>query len=251
MKRVAVPSSPQTADELITPFMDAVTPNTKVLAFSHVSNRSGIALPAKALCRLARDRGILTLVDGAQSFGAIDVDLHDMGCDFYTASSHKWFLGPKEAGILYVREERIRDLWASDVGVGWQRAVENGARKFENLGQRDDACVSAMGTAMEFRNAIGASRVHARVRELATALMDKLTARFPNIEFSTPRVPELRAGVVIFGIPGVGSRELFSRLYEEHHVAGAPTGGMRLSPHIYNTLADVERVVEAIATIVG
>ncbi len=131
VKRVTTSAEPKSASELAEVFADALTPRTKVLSFSHVSNVSGIRLPARQLCRLARERGIMTLVDGAQTFGVLRVNLHEMGCDFYTGSAHKWFVGPKEAGVLYVKEDRIADLWANDVGVGWQSAIRNGAQKFE------------------------------------------------------------------------------------------------------------------------
>jgi selenocysteine lyase/cysteine desulfurase len=249
--RVATPPSPRNADELVEPFADAITPNTRALAFSHFSNVSGVALPVKRLCAIAHGRGILTLVDGAQSFGAVRLDLHDLGCDFFTGSAHKWFVGPKEAGLLYVRRERAADLWPSDVGVGWEGAKDAGARKFETLGQRDDAAVVSMGTTVLFHESVGVDRIEGRVRQLAASLKDTLEDRVPGVRFHTPREPELSAGVVVFdpSVPDV--REAFSRLYAEHGVAGAPRGGefsgLRLCPHIYNTLEEVGRVVEAVA----
>jgi isopenicillin-N epimerase len=253
VKRVATPPSPRSADELVEPFADTITPNTRVLAFSHFSNVSGVALPAKRLCAIARGRGILTLVDGAQSFGAVRLDLRDMGCDFFTGSAHKWFVGPKEAGLLYVRRERAADLWPSDVGVGWEGAKDAGARKFETLGQRDDAAVVSMGTTVLFHESVGVDRIEGRVRQLAATLKDTLEDRVPGVRFHTPREPELSAGVVVFdpSVPDV--REAYSKLYAEHGVAGAPRGGefsgLRLCPHIYNTLEEVGRVVEAVAAL--
>ena len=247
--RVSTPPSPQSKNELLQAFADALTPSTRVLAFSHVSNVSGVTAPTKELCGLARDRGILTLVDGAQTFGAIRVDMHDMGCDFFTGSSHKWFVGPKEAGILYVRRGQIEPLWPSDVGVGWASALENGAQKFENLGQRDDAAVAAMGTAAEFHETIGIDHIEARVRALAARMKEAVVERFPNVQFVTPMDPQLSAGVVIFSLPGVSRRDLFEGLYRDHNIGCAPTGGIRFSPHMYNTMDEVDRVVEAIAQV--
>ncbi|MFT5142139.1 MAG: isopenicillin-N epimerase [Rhodothermales bacterium] len=234
------------ASDPVQPFLAAMNANTRVLAFSHLSNVTGRLLPAQRLCQEASRRGIRTLVDGAQTFGSLELDLHGMGCDFFSSSSHKWFLGPKEAGILYVRQEMQDELTASDVGIGWDSAVENGAQKFESLGQRDDACVTAMGTAAAFQNRIGPKVVEARVRELAEALMNGLSASIPGVQFATPPQAEARAGVVIFSLPGTDTREAFNRLYHEFNVAGAPQrDGIRLSPHIYNTLDDVEIAVKA------
>ncbi|UCD24622.1 MAG: aminotransferase class V-fold PLP-dependent enzyme [Gemmatimonadota bacterium] len=249
--RVSTPPKPESSDELLQPFAQAITRNTKAMAFSHVSNVSGVTLPAKALCSLARERGIFTLVDGAQTFGALSLDLHDMGCDAFTGSSHKWFVGPKEAGVLYVRSERVPDVWPSDVGVGWDSALENGAQKFENLGQRDDAAVSAMGTTTAFHETIGRDRVERRIRDLANAIKQGLSATVSGISFHTPRDPDLSAGVVVFVPPNLQARDLFNTLYSDHAIAGASMGGdftgVRLSPHIYNTMAEVDRVVEVVA----
>jgi selenocysteine lyase/cysteine desulfurase len=252
--RVTTPLAPDSDAELQAPFMAALRSNTRVLAFSHVSNVSGIALPAKALCAAASARGILTLIDGAQTFGALTLDVHDIGCDFFTGSSHKWFVGPKEVGLLYVRRERVDDLWPSDVGVGWEQARASGAAKFDNLGQRDDAAVSAMGVAADFQNTIGRQAVEQRARQLAAALKRRLGERIPGIRFHTPLADELSLGVVVFVPPGHEPRQIFERLYREHNVAGAAMGGafsgVRLSPHIYNTLEDIDRAADAVANLV-
>ncbi|NIM52479.1 MAG: aminotransferase class V-fold PLP-dependent enzyme [Gemmatimonadales bacterium] len=254
VKRVATPPSPTTAEELVRPFHEALTSRTRVLAFSHVSNISGVGLPAEEICRLARERGILTLIDGAQVFGALRVNLHAIGCDFYTGSAHKWFVGPKEAGVLYVRRERIAEHWPSNVGVGWEGALERGAAKFETLGQRDDACVAAVGTTVAFHEAIGPDRVEQRVRALAAALKHALKQRIPGVRFHTPTDPKLSAGVVVFAPPRGEVRQLFEALYREHAIAGAAMGGafagVRLCPHIYNTMEQVERAAEAVAELV-
>lgn len=251
VRRVSTPPSPTDAGELLDSMLAALTNRTRVLAFSHVSNSSGVALPAKELCRVARERGILTLVDGAQSFGALDLDLHDMGCDFFTASSHKWFMGPKEAGLMYVREESQDRLWPTHVGVGWEAAEANGAQKFENMGQRDDAAVVSMSTAAAFHGAIGPAAVEVRVRVLASAVKEGLADAVPGARFHTPLAPGMSAGVVVFALPGVAHREVFQEVYETHRLGCAAMGGafdgIRLSPHIYNTLDEVGRAVEALA----
>jgi selenocysteine lyase/cysteine desulfurase len=250
--RVTTPPRPSDPGELLDAFRSALSPRTRVLSFSHVSNVSGVALPAKEMCALARAGGILTLVDGAQTFGAQELDLGGMGCDFFTGSSHKWLMGPKEAGILYVREESQERLWPSDVGVGWEGAQANGAQKFDNLGQRDDAAVVTMSTAVAFHQAIGPAAVEARVRALASALRGTLIEAIPGIRFHTPADPALSLGVVVFAIPGMAHREVFQALYETHRLGCASMGGdfdgLRLSPHIYNPMDEIERAADAVAS---
>ena len=247
VKRVATPAAPQSPDDLIAPFAEAMTANTRVVSFSHVSNVSGVGLSARTLCTMARERGIFTLIDGAQTFGVHQVNLHEIGCDFYTGSAHKWFLGPKEGGLLYVRRESVDELWPSVVGVGWERASEQGARKFGTMGQRDDAMLAAVGKTVAFLETIGNARIEARVRALAAALKTRVREQLPQAEFVTPLDPELSGGVVIFNLPEVDFQAAFASLYEEHHLGCAVMGGnLRLCPHIYNTMDEVERVVEVV-----
>ena len=253
VRRVSTPLNPQSQGDLTAPFKDALTSRTRLISFSHVSNISGVRLPAAQLCQLAHTNGSLAMVDGAQSFGSMEVDLHSIGCDFYTGSAHKWFLGPREAGVLYVNESMVEHLWATHVGVGWESAVRSGARKFEVLGQRDDAAVAAVATTVRFHETVGKQRVAERVSELASALKDGLGARIPGTHFHTPSSAEFSGGVVVFLPPGSDARELVTALYEEHGVAGAAMGGaftgVRLCPHIYNTMEDVEKVIEAFTQI--
>jgi selenocysteine lyase/cysteine desulfurase len=250
VRKVATPAQPGSEDELAAPFLDALGPRTRVLAVTHISNTTGIRLPVARLCTAARERGIRTLVDGAQAVGVLQLDLHALGCDFYTTSAHKWFMGPKEVGVLYIRRELAGSLWPPVVGVGWEGARNQGARRLSTLGQRDDAAVAAMAAAVEFHEGIGAARIEARVLELAAALKQKLTERIPDIEFRTPRAAALSGGVVIFNVPGLAARPAYDALYQKHNIAGATSGaGLRLCPHIYTTLADVERAANAVAEV--
>ena len=257
VRRVTTPTAADSNEwsAFLEAFESAFTPQTRLLSFSQVSNVTGVMLPAEELCRVARDRGIWTLVDGAQSCGALNVDLHSLGCDFFTTSSHKWLLGPKEAGLLYVRRERQDDLRAADVGVGWERALSGGARKFENLGQRDDAAIAAMDVTFDLHERIGPAQIEDRVRTLAAAVKEAVRRRLPRAVFHTPRREGLSAGVVVFHLPGVDHRAVYDRLYLRHQVAVAAMGGafpgIRFSPHIYNTLDDVERAVARLAEVVG
>ena len=254
VKRVKVPAVIEHSQDLIKPFRNALTDRTRIFCFSHVSNISGIALPAKEICRMARDHGVLTHIDGAQTFGSHVVDLHDMGCDFYTGSSHKWFVGPKEVGILYVHKEKIAELWPSIVGVGYQSALEKGARKFETLGQRDDARIAAMGKTVEFHNTIGNNRIEERIRTLADTLKKKLKERIPKVKFYTPLKPEYSGGVVVFHVPGVDFDNVLNRLYHEYNIGCAvfrgELAGIRMCPHIYNSMEQIDTAVNAVASLV-
>lgn len=253
VKRVATPVNPREMEDLIRPFRLAFDRNTKVLAFSHVSNISGVALPAKILCRNARERGITTLVDGAQTFGAEVLNLHDMGCDFFTGSTHKWPMGPKEAGVLYARKECIGDVWPLIVGIGWDGDTGSAAPKYEALGQRDDARIAAVGKTIEFHNTIGKQRIEARIRALAAELKNQIEKRIPGTRFHTPLPPEFSSGVLVFTPPGVDLNRAFTTLYEEYRIGCAVMrgdfAGIRLSPHIYNSMEQIEKAVAAVSSL--
>lgn len=248
--RVQTPEYPKNSADLMLPFEKAISSQTRAMCFSHVSNVSGIRLPVKELCQLARLKGILTLVDGAQTFGTYPLFLHDIGCDFYTASSHKWFCGPREMGILYVRRGMADSVYPSIVGVGWENARSRGAEKFETLGQQAVARFGAMLAAIKFHNTLRILRISTRARMLADAVREGVRKRIPNARFITPIEHQRSWGVVVFHIPGVDTSRVLETLYRKYDVGCAVMGAnIRFSPHLYNTLEDIDKAVYAVAKI--
>ncbi len=248
LRSVSVPQDPAGPDELVEPFRRALSPRTRVLALTHASNTSGIRLPVRELCEIAHRQGIHVHVDGAQTWGAMAVDLHALGCDSYAASAHKWYCGPKEVGLLYVRRERIDTIWPSTVAPGWGTGADTelvGARKFESMGQRDDAAISALGNAADFHDAIGPERTESRVRELASLLKHSLSEL--GAPLVTPLDEGLSAGVCIMEVGPDNRGPVFDAMYEQHGIAGSTAGGFRLCPHIYNTPSHIERAVDGLA----
>jgi selenocysteine lyase/cysteine desulfurase len=228
-------------------FERAITPRTRVLTFMHLSNTAGDLFPAKELCALARERGIITLVDGAQSFGLFDLDLSDMQPDFFSGSAHKWPCGPKETGVLYV-SARVQDrFWPSSYSAYPGRAGIS--RTHEGMGQRDTPALRAFGTQIDFLRSIGQAEIEARSRELATQLFDGLQA-IDGVHMWTSARPELRAAVVTFRPGELDARRVLAALEEDGIVAaargGSDRGGIRFSPHFYNMEVDIERGIDAI-----
>jgi isopenicillin-N epimerase len=253
VRRVKVDPASMDAPAVVDAFRNALRSNTRLLSITDVSSNTGVRLPSAELCALARERGIWAHVDGAQTLGALRRDMRALGCDSYSASAHKWFMGPKEAGVLFVRKERCAELWPSVVGVGWGSTPVTqlpGARKFETLGQRNDATVAGLAAALDFHDRVGESRIEARVLELATALYEGLRD-MRGAQMVTPARAEMRAGVCIVRFEGREARPLYEALYREHQIATAPTGGLRFSPHIYNTMDDVQRALAAVRSLSG
>tara|TARA_R110002072_G_scaffold247353_2_gene406476 strand:- start:19699 stop:20970 length:1272 start_codon:yes stop_codon:yes gene_type:complete len=241
---VATPSQLQSPQDLLDQFVAAMTSRTRVLAVTHVSNVSGIKLPIAELVQAAHARGIYVHVDGAQTWGAMKLDLRALGVDSFTASAHKWYMGPKEVGLLYVRQENIERIWPGVVASGWGNGPltrQLGARKFESLGQRDDAALAALGLTARIHDFIGPDRIEQRIVSLSQQLKNKAVAG--GLTLVTPLNPALSFGVCIIEAPAGQGGNVSNRLYDEHGIAGAGTGGLRLCPGIYNTPAHVDRAV--------
>jgi selenocysteine lyase/cysteine desulfurase len=245
---VPVPNPHPGFDHYIEAFSKAITPNTKLIAFTHLTSTVGDLFPAKELCKLARDRGILTLVDGAQTFGLLDVDLSDIQPDFYSGSAHKWPCGPKENGVLYINKSAQSKIWASiysaypgSVGV---------SRSFEGFGQRDEPAMIAFGEALKLQTQIGRAQIERRSRELTQALIQGLK-KIDGVKIWTSPEPSRAAAVLSFQPGGLDVRKLSTALYQKDRIGCATRGGqdrpgIRFSPHFYNTHADVEKTVAAI-----
>jgi selenocysteine lyase/cysteine desulfurase len=253
VKSLPVPVPARSANELYSAFESAVTPRTRVIAITHLTSTTGILYPAREIAALARKRGIYMHLDGAQTFGALDVNLQEIGCDSYSTSAHKWLMGPLEAGLLYVRAERIPQIWPSIVTAGWTEHLQ-GARKFEVFGQRDDPRVVALESAIDFVNLIGGAVVEDRMRALAGRLKSQLR-EISAVELKTNMQPELSAGVIKFTLRGVRTSEAYNKLWERHRLAIAMTAsgdaeGLRFSPHIYNSMEEIEQAVRAVRELV-
>ena len=236
------------ADFYVEAVTKAITGKTRVLAFTHLTSTVGDPMPAADMCRVARDRGVLTLLDGAQSFGLLDVDLSVIRPDFYTGSAHKWPCGPKEAGVLFVNKSAQARLWPS-VYSAYTGAVGL-SKSFEGFGQRDDAAIVAFGETLAFQEKVGRANIEKRARELTQALIAGLR-KIDGIQLWTHPSPERCVAVVSF-LPGsLSVPKLSAALYEKDKIACATRGGsdragLRFSPHFYNTPAEIERTLASL-----
>ena len=235
------------AEYYLDAFEQAVTSNTRVLSFMQHTNTSGDVFPARELCALARERGIISLVDGAQSFGLIDVDLSDWQPDFFSGSAHKWPCGPKETGVLFVNQRIHDDFWPTMYSAySGSRGL---SRTHEGMGQRDTPALHTFGRQIEFLQAIGQNEIETRSRELATMLVEELSA-LEGVHMWTPPQADRRGAVVTFQPGELQSQQVVAALEEDGIVAAARGGsdrpGVRFSPHFYNTESDIERAVTAI-----
>ncbi|MBI4477430.1 MAG: aminotransferase class V-fold PLP-dependent enzyme [Acidobacteria bacterium] len=229
-------------------FTDRLAANTRLLAITHLTNTAGDLLPANELCRIARKRGVLSLVDGAQSFGLLDVDLSVMQPDFYTGSGHKWPCGPRETGVLFVNKNVSTKVWASIISAG--AGPIGASRALESMGQRDDAAIAAFADALAFQTTIGRAMIEKRSRHLAQALIEGVR-KIDGVRLWTSPDPSRSVAVVTLQPGSLDVRKLSAALYQKDQIAGATRGGsdrpgLRFSPHFYNTMEEIERTVGAI-----
>jgi selenocysteine lyase/cysteine desulfurase len=245
---------PATQDFLYTMFEKAVTPRTKVFHFTHITNLTAQLFPVQRLSRLARSKGIVTIVDGAHALGHFPFKLRDLECDAYGVSLHKWLLAPLGNGCLYVRKEMIPKFWPLQAAPEQQ---DNDIRKFESIGTHPWAIRAALGESLAFHQAIGAERKAARLRYL--------TLRWANALQANPRIKMLSElsdppqcwGVAAVYIDGIDVRQLAKFLYDKYRivvvplVGGAPPNSvfdyqaLRVSPNVYTTLEEIDTFVEA------
>ena len=236
------------AEYYLEAFNRQITDRTKVLGFTHLTSTVGDLFPAKELCGRARERGVLTLVDGAQSLGLMEVDLSDMQPDFYASSGHKWVCGPKEVGVLFVNKSAQPRLWPSIVSA-YPGAV-GFSKTFESFGQRDEPAIMAFGEALRFQTRLGRAAIQARARELGQALIAGLR-KIDGVKLWTHPDPARSSAIVSFQPGSLDVARLSAALYEKDRIAGAPRtgadrGGLRFSPHFYNLHSEVDRALEAI-----
>lgn len=246
--RLPVPAPSSQA--LLDAVWGAVTPATRVVSVSHVTFTNGTVLPVAALARRCAERGIVFVVDGAHPPGMMELDVAQVGADFYASSPHKWLLAPQGTGLLYMEESWRTRLWPTLASGGWDD-LELGAQRFNHLGTFDESRLAGLLAAAEFMQVLGMARVEARVRYLRGRLQAALE-QVPGVTVVTPNLEELRVGMVSFKVDGVASLDLQADLARTDKVRTRVIseyghGWMRLSTHVYNHPGDIQRVVELIA----
>lgn len=237
--------------DILSRFEDAITPRTRVISVSHVTFPTGCMLPVSELAALARPRGILTLVDGAHAIGMIDLDMSDLGVDFYASSPYKWAGAPVGTGFLYMRRESQERVWPTVASMGWDEE-ETGARRYDRLSQRAGPLLLATITALEFQNAIGRGRIEQRVGALAARLRDRLR-EIPGVTLYASDHPDLCCGLTGFTMPGFDRFAVVDTLWRRNRVWVRETdfglNTVRASTHHYNTEDQVDRLAEGLEEI--
>jgi isopenicillin-N epimerase len=244
IKKVALPKPVARASEVLNRFNDAITPRTRVIFFSHITTVTGVVLPAKELCALARSKGILSAVDGAHVPGMMKLNVHELGCDMYSASPHKWLQAPKGSGFLYMREEVMDRVWNTIATEGWDDPKLK-AERFQRIGSSNVPALWGLRASIELANQIGMDRIEKRHRQTADYMLKVMMKR--GAESWTSPDPALRCAIVTVNVPPIVRMDLEKWMWttKKIRIRGGEPSKLRLSTPYYLLHADVERFLAA------
>ncbi len=243
VKKVALPRPVKDAPQVLNLFNDAITSRTRVLFFSHITTFSGVVLPAKQLCALARTKGLLSAVDGAHVPGMMQLDVHELGCDMYSSSPHKWLMATKGSGFLYVRDEVIDRLWNTIATEGWDEPKIR-AERFQRIGSSNVPALCGLRASIKLADEIGLDRIEQRHRKLADSILEGMMQR--GAESWTSPDPALRCGIVSVNVPPIERADLENWLWKNHkiRIRGGDPHKLRLSTPYYLQKKDIQRYLE-------
>ncbi|MBD0367158.1 MAG: aminotransferase class V-fold PLP-dependent enzyme, partial [Flavisolibacter sp.] len=232
---------------LVTQYVAAFTPKTKVVHITHIINWNGQILPVRQIADEAKKRGIDVLVDGAHSFAHFDFTIPELNCDYFASSLHKWLYAPIGSGMLYVRKEKIKDiypLFASD------NPLKEDIRKFEHLGTRPFFIEQAIGKALEFHDMIGSERKEKRLHYLKNYWMERVQ-QVPKVKLHTSLKPQWGCAIGMVSIDGRKPAELDQFLFNNYRIHATTIEwenikGVRITPNVYTTTKNLDVLIGGI-----
>ena len=246
-KTVAVPKPAHSSQEVYDIIVKAFTPKTKVLMLSHMISGSGAILPVKELCAEASKHGIFTLLDGAQTMGQIKVDVKDLGCDAYAGCFHKWIGAPHGSGFLYVKQDRMKDIWTTIASTQWDNHNDEGFR-FTQRGTGSFPILKGVDAALDFHFELGPDRVYERIKFLGARLRKGL-AESKKVKFFSPSDEGMCAGITVYNIEGWTGTKLQDTYWESAKMRPRSQGdvfGVRHCTHIFNSEEEIDKAVSLV-----
>lgn len=237
-------------DEIVKLYVNAFSSNTKVVHITHLINWVGQITPVKKIAQEAHKRGIEVVVDGAHTFGHLDFKIPDLECDYFATSLHKWLCAPFGSGLMYIKKEKISNVWAL---LSNDEPDGTNIRKFESLGTRSFASEMAIGAAVDFHNGIGSKRKEERLRFLKNYWVDKVKD-IPNVSFSQPLTPHLSGAIAGLTVKGKKSGDVMVELFNKYKLHTVAINWLsldvtRVTPHVYTSLKDLDVLVKAVKEI--
>ena len=237
-------------EQIVGAFEKAITPKTKLLHVTHIVNWVGQILPVQKICAMAHQKGVEVLVDGAHSFGLLDFSIPSLGCDYFGTSLHKFLSAPIGSGMLWIKKDKIEKIWPL---ICADKPNSTDIRKFENLGTRSFPIEQGIGEAIAFHTAIGSKRKEDRIRYLKNYWANKVKD-VPGVRIHTSLKDAYSCAIAGVTIDGLTPTELDQQLFSKYkiHTVGIVWENIRcvrVTPHVYTRLADLDILVSAITTI--
>lgn len=237
-------------EAIVSAYEKAITPKTRILHVTHIINWVGQIMPVKKICQMAHRHNLEVIVDGAHSFGLLDFKIPDLECDYFGTSLHKFLSAPIGSGMLWIKQDKIGKIWPLLCN---DKPHSDDIRKFETLGTRSFPIEQGIGEAINFHTAIGSKRKEERIRYLKNYWAGKVKS-IPRVKLHTSLKPEYSCAITGVSIEGMTPVELDSALFNRYkiHTVGIVWENIscvRVTPHVYTRIDDLDRLVQAIETI--
>jgi len=250
MKQFKIPIPAENDREIVRLFEDNITPKTKLILMCHMINITGQILPVKKVVNMARKYDIPVIVDGAHTFAHFDFNANDLDCDYYASSLHKWLCAPHGTGMLYVRKEKIADLWPLQAPGECRK---DDIRKFEEIGTHPAANYLAIGDALTFHQGIGSKNKEERLFYLRDRWAKKLL-KHNRIKLHTSLKPGKGCAIATVQIKGIDTADVAKHLWAKYRIFVVAIKhpefeGCRVTPHVYTTIEEIDRFIDAMETI--
>lgn len=246
----SMPLLPQSDDEIVEQYRKQITDKTRVILLTHVSNINGLIIPVVKIAAMAREKGIDTITDSAHALGQIKFSLPQLGSDFVGLNLHKWIGNPVGAGVLYIKKEMIKEMKPL---FGDITATESSINKLSHFGTTPFAVIMTIPESLAFHRMMGIEKISQRLHYLKSTWINAVKDH-PNVEIVTPT--ELSCAIASFRVKNKTSAEVADHLYKEHKIFTVARqldkqGCVRVTPAIYNSVADVQKLGEAIKSFAG
>ncbi len=251
MKQFKIPIPAEDDDEVVRLFKKGITSKTKLILMCHMINVTGQILPVKKIVRMARKKGIPVIVDGAHTFAHFDFNAADLDCDYYASSLHKWLCAPHGTGLLYVKKDKIADLWPMQAPGECEM---DDIRKFEEIGTHPAANYLAIGDALTFHQGIGSKNKEARMVYLRNRWAEPLLES-DRIRLHTSLKPRKACGIATVEVEGIDTHDVAKHLWDKYRIFVVAIKhpefeGCRVTPHVYTTIEEIDRFTDAMTDIV-
>lgn len=252
LKQISFKVPPPSPQYLVDQFRAAITPRTRAIEVTHITNLTGQIMPIREIVDMARPLGIEVFVDGAHAYAHFPFRSADLGCDYYGTSLHKWLLAPVGTGFLYVRKDKQKKLWPL---MAAPKEMDENIRKYEEIGTHPAANHNAISVALAFHRSIGAERKIARLRYLRDRWANRLLAESSRVFIPTQLKTPYSGAIALVGIDGVDTGRLFGWLLDKHRIQTVAIihpefAGLRITPNVFTTVDEVDlfadRMIDAI-----